>query len=500
MLVAEFKEKIKAHIHTLLVEQGLGDFFETRIVKNFFTIRLKKEQINQLKLYNPQKEFHLDWGELTNINLSAVYDIKDLREFELVYDVDKYLTDYKNKVTDYFTKVILKKKKFITLKEILLQSPDNEGVSQQEELAAQTRLSLKSLKISNFQGVKSTQLTNVPPDTQWIFLTGENGFGKTSILQAIAFGLYGFESHTFELMRTPIKIELELYVDNQLQQIALNPNQPRRVKNLVAYGSSRLDMIAENNDNKETESPTVNLFKSRTFLKNIELQLSRWYFKRDDREFADKFANVIALFKKILPNIREISVDRRSDTIFYTEQDMDGNLYEAMPFYKLASGYKSLIAVLGDMILRLFKQQPHIHNPADLLGIVIIDELDLHFHPKIQRELPKILSNLFPKIQFIASTHSPIPILGAPSNSVFLKVTRSQNTGIILQNLDDIEVRNLTPDTILSSPIFDFDNLISEAHNHQERLRTEKNYQELKLNDEIKNELKKIAQQLQKNP
>lgn len=112
--------------------------------------------------------------------------------------------------------------------------------------------------------------------------------------------------------------------------------------------------------------------------------------------------------------------------------------------------------MIGDMLIRFYKQQPEIIEPKDFTGIVIIDELDLHFHPKWQRKLPILLSSIFPKIQFIASTHSVIPFLGAPKNSVFLKVKRNKATGIKLERID-IEIKNLLPNSILTSPIFDLE-------------------------------------------
>ena len=50
-------------------------------------------------------------------------------------------------------------------------------------------LALKSFHIKNYRGIIDTQINNIPDNTQWIFLTGENGFGKTSVLQALALGL-----------------------------------------------------------------------------------------------------------------------------------------------------------------------------------------------------------------------------------------------------------------------------------------------------------------------
>ncbi len=163
-----------------------------------------------------------------------------------------------------------------------------------------------------------------------------------------------------------------------------------------------------------------------------------------------------------------------------------------VPFDKLASGHKSLIAMTGDMILRLFERHPDEEKPENLAGIVIIDELDLHSHPGWQRELPVRLSEAFPKVQFVASTHSAIPFLGAPENSVFLKVTKNRKDGIQLMRME-IDIRNLLPNTILTSPIFDFDELIPRTNNNTSEIRAEDIYNEIAFNEKVRERLRAIA-------
>jgi predicted ATP-binding protein involved in virulence len=102
----------------------------------------------------------------------------------------------------------------------------------------------------------------------------------------------------------------------------------------------------------------------------------------------------------------------------------------------------------------IIKQQLVRLEPKELTGIVLIDELDLHFHPKLQRRWP--LSDVFPKVQFIASTHSVMPLLAAPESSVFLKVTRNKAAGIQLEQIQ-IDIKNLLPNSLLTSPLFDLD-------------------------------------------
>ncbi len=60
-------------------------------------------------------------------------------------------------------------------------------------------------------------------------------------------------------------------------------------------------------------------------------------------------------------------------------------------------------------------------SSGEIKGIVLIDELEQHLHPSLQAEMPRRLSSVFPEIQFIATTQSPLMILGAsPENVVSL--------------------------------------------------------------------------------
>ena len=147
--------------------------------------------------------------------------------------------------------------------------------------------------------------------------------------------------------------------------------------------------------------------------------------------------------------------------------------------------------MIGDMLIRFYAGQPEVLEPQDFNGIVLIDELDLHLHPKWQRQLPKLLSTVFPKVQFIASTHSVIPFLGAPENSVFLKVSRSQVQGITINRIN-IDISNLLPNTLLTSPLFDLEGKDIKQDNNRRLtdVRTEETYDEIKLNDEIRASLK----------
>jgi predicted ATP-binding protein involved in virulence len=77
---------------------------------------------------------------------------------------------------------------------------------------------------------------------------------------------------------------------------------------------------------------------------------------------------------------------------------------------QLSDGERSFVAVIGDLVRRLALANPELHNPLLGAGVVLIDELELHLHPKWQREVVEKLRTTFPNIQFIATTHSPFII------------------------------------------------------------------------------------------
>lgn len=360
--------------------------------------------------------------------------------------------------------------------------------------------SLKSLRFEHFRGVQLIELDKLPEGAPWIFLTGENGFGKTSVLQAIASSLAGFEAHLLKYFAGEFKPNLSCTLYNgrtyRLNQQTKNifagqsQSQQETFPFLACYGSSRLDTYTESSSRAANESTTQNLYDSRALLENIEYQLTRWYAKRQDPEFKAKFDATKELLIDIL-QLKDIIVDYKTDQVSYIEKDEEGNAYTPLPLIQLASGYRSLVAMIGDMILRLFRTQPNVLDPKDLAGIVLIDELDLHFHPKWQKRLPGIFTKYFPKIQFIASTHSPIPLLGAPRGSVFLTVQRSEETGITLERLNHLEkeLDTLTPNLLLDSPVFGNAELFSSRFRPTQSIRTEDTQEEIAFNEQVRQSL-----------
>jgi AAA domain-containing protein len=358
---------------------------------------------------------------------------------------------------------------------------------------------LKSVEIENFGGIIHTSLKDLPDDAQWIFLTGENGFGKTSVLQAIGAALFLIEDlypNAEVVFNGMVEVrrhgEVQRY-SNRLRNLLAHGGKIDTLMGFAAYGTSRLEIAHDTSSNEAADKSgrLYSLFRTDGVLLSVEAEMKVW--EKRDKLYFNNLRNT--LLKILDKNVGDIYIDESENAkVKYVELDKEGNKLPPVTFEKLASGYRSIVAMVGDMLIRFYKFYPKSTPPEEFEGIVLIDELDVHLHPRMQRKIPGILSGVFPKIQFIASIHSPIPILGAPENAIFLKVFRTKEEGITVEHLDQVQFRSLTPNTLLSSPIFDFDEIIGDHHNRTgDRLATEDHYDETVFAQVLEKKLKEMA-------
>lgn len=95
---------------------------------------------------------------------------------------------------------------------------------------------------------------------------------------------------------------------------------------------------------------------------------------------------------------------------------------------QLSGGYKAVLSVVADVAKRLSIANPHSENPLEEEAVILIDELDLHLHPKWQKTIVTDLKRTFPNCQFIISTHSPF-IIQALSASELYDISTMQYAG-----------------------------------------------------------------------
>lgn len=350
------------------------------------------------------------------------------------------------------------------------------------------RISILYISIINFHGIEKLTVDELPEAAKWIFLTGENGFGKTSLLRAISLGLTSYgENENYLERETKISVRYSFRGEYLYRTVFPGSSDTKNSLNdkFIAYGPMRLITQSSSSDLEyNLESSNINsLFNRLGLLKNVTLHLLKSANKKNPREF-DNLKN--ALIKVLDGKIRDIKIDKNIGEIVFCEVDINGDILGWNQLENLATGFQGIINLVGDIIAR-FSQSGRKYS--DFNGIVIIDELENHLHPNFQRRLPGLLSTLFPKIQFIASIHSPIPLLGAPKDSLIIRVDRDAENGITAQRITIDNIETLNPNILFSSPIFGFTSLVSDNLVEMSKFRTEDSWQEMEDNDELDKKL-----------
>ena len=92
---------------------------------------------------------------------------------------------------------------------------------------------------------------------------------------------------------------------------------------------------------------------------------------------------------------------------------------EDLQIDQLSGGYKAVLSVVADIAKRLAVANPDSENPLEEEAVILIDELDLHLHPKWQKSIVDDLKRTFPNCQFIISTHSPFIIQSLEAGELY---------------------------------------------------------------------------------
>lgn len=363
---------------------------------------------------------------------------------------------------------------------------------------------LRSIDIRNFGPIIKVSIKKLSPENTWIFLTGENGSGKTSILKAIAVALcknndkgeiiatkkeYGKFKIVFDFHNGKYR-SLQHKVGSSVKDIDL---EKVLVDGFATYGPLRLlsegalDLELFNNSSNIQEKMTYGLFHPISILKDLTKEYA---LNEQPRYYELTKDSMVGNLEYILPNIARVE-EGKDGKLFFYELDKELGIDEkGTTFENLPSGTRNFAALILDLLIRLQHQQPEINDISNYKGIVLIDEIDIHLHPKLQIELVNQLSGTFPNIQFIVSTHSPIPILGAPLNSVFLRVERNKKRGTFITRLKDIEenFQHLLPNALLTSDLFDLEKITHKAV-ETENVNTSDSFEEYQLDIELDKQL-----------
>lgn len=324
---------------------------------------------------------------------------------------------------------------------------------------------LKKVRIENFRIIDNCEIEF---DEQFNLIIGNNGTGKTSILEAITVGLSGFIAGIHEVKpikfnkedirmkteltgegsyhityMTPTKVQCTVEVQgNEVieWERSLTSYKSSRVttpKNVTRYAQSLIDdshsvlpilsyqsagrMWSQKREKwkdafKENFSRSIGYMDCMATESNMKL-LTNWCKRMDYIEYKEEkkileYEVVRKTVGKFISILEErdlestITYDKRIEELVYDTGE------ERIPVRLLSTGYRSIVGMVADIAYRMAVLNPNLGSEIvdKTDGIVIIDEIDLHIHPKWQWLIVNALIQTFPAVQFISTTHSPIVI------------------------------------------------------------------------------------------
>jgi predicted ATP-binding protein involved in virulence len=228
----------------------------------------------------------------------------------------------------------------------------------------------------------------------------------------------------------------------------------KEVRGLLCYGYGATRRIgttslAESLSSDNSES----LFAETSFLINAE----EWLLQTDyavksasgkTRDRLEKQLHQIQeILKRILPDVEDIRISP-------VDEERPRPMAEFLTPYgwvhlnSLGLGYRTTIAWMVDLAVRLFRRYPNSEDPLAEPAIVLVDEIDLHLHPKWQRTIMSFLTERFPNTQFIVTAHSPLVVQAAKDANIVL--LRREGDRVVIDNNPEI-VENWRVDQVLTS-------------------------------------------------
>ncbi|HIP26677.1 MAG TPA: hypothetical protein EYG80_03375 [Flavobacteriaceae bacterium] len=365
---------------------------------------------------------------ITNFSLLETTDDESL--LELLEEKLYFIISYKNSISTYVTSIeesihFIEKSKVRFFNSTLEKQHLNISY-----LPRKQKISfLKDVFIKNFFSIKNLKLNNLANKKE-IYIVGENGDGKSLLLQSIAVGLKGTQEDglkEFRAIEDKYTIEIE--------------NSEDCKNNFLAYGALRNNSCQL----KEDTTGYLTLFSGEYDLKSP----TKWLQYLDYSEQKEN-DNVITVSeaKKLLQELlnSDINIDISPDKVTFTEKGSE------VSFEQLSAGYRGVITIICDMIARLSEKQ-QVEHIKDFQGIVLIDEVELHLHPKWQYSFMNKLREIFPLIQFMVTTHSPTVLLGAGMEAVYYQIYKEDG---IVKISEQKDVKNDFLNDI-QSDIFGFD-------------------------------------------
>lgn len=331
-------------------------------------------------------------------------------------------------------------------------SVDDASLSDEYFLTSRT---ISRIEIKNFRIIKELTLefpTSSEQGIPWMMLLGENGTGKSSILQAVALALMG-ESYRSTLGLDASRIvrsgahqgSVTVHLTGTLDPIVLSirkdppgfqsvPPEPKVL--LLGYGATRLlPRLHATPDRSPGFASVDNLFNPFVPLRDAESWLVGLH--------EETFHHTVRALKRLLPLEEEVRFTRRRGKVEVTALGTRRTLTE------LSDGYQSVLALACDIMQVMLYRWPTMEAAE---GIVAIDELEAHLHPRWKMRIVKSLREAFPRVQFLMTTHDPLCLRGLASGEVVVMRRYGEREVVAVTDLPPVQ--GLRVDQLLTSEHF----------------------------------------------
>ncbi|MEH2209324.1 MULTISPECIES: AAA family ATPase [unclassified Nostoc] len=211
-------------------------------------------------------------------------------------------------------------------------------------------------------------------------------------------------------------IKKDLYISNQLN-----------IPVLVYYSTNRAVLDIPLKIRTKHSFEQIDVYENALTGVGSEFRIFfEWFKKQEDLEnelrlegnssYRDRqLESVRQAISSLIPSFSNLRV-RRSPLMRMTVQKQGKELI----VNQLSDGEKCLLAMVGDLARRLAIANPSLPDALQGSGVVLIDEIELHLHPKWQREIIPALTRTFPNCQFIVTTHSPQVISQVKPKGIFI--------------------------------------------------------------------------------
>lgn len=345
---------------------------------------------------------------------------------------------------------------------------------------------LKKLHISNFKMFEDIDFEFKPG---FNLILGDNGVGKTTILEAITVAVSGFlagmedvntrniykDDVHYQIVKDNNGIPNKIYkghveigstinyegVDytwsrmkktvSSSSRTAINPREILKVSRdlinstehtvlpLISYQSASRHWISARSDANEKKRKQLHNRRcgylgcmdktANLYSINNWCAQMEWGSVRMNHisENYQQFGKIVSKFMSIMNDgtISEVIFNPNSESLLYCENG------EYKTIDDLSAGYQSVLNLILDMAYRMAILNPDEgDNIPNADGIVLIDEIDSNLHPKWQWRIIEALTETFPNVQFIAATHSPI-IVSSCKNANIICIDEEQDVRYI---------------------------------------------------------------------